>query len=202
MLSNIKRGDIFYADLGDNKEYVFSKIRPVVIIQNNFINEHASTVIVAPIISRIRRGKKIPTHVEISNKDSNLNNKENTIIIEQLGCIDKKKLLEKISTLNYKIVYEIEKALIIATGSEESLKDEDKITIEKLYEDFNKRYEDINKILIPTSNSVQYIEKGFKKSNSFINQIKGYLIGGIIGGIIGLVLPYLINITKILCKNL
>ncbi|KQC91801.1 PemK family transcriptional regulator, partial [Clostridium perfringens CP4] len=42
------RGDIFYADLPDQKGSEQNGLRPVVIIQNNLGNKYGRTLIVAP----------------------------------------------------------------------------------------------------------------------------------------------------------
>ena len=51
----IKKGDIFYADLGQNDYCVQNGIRPVVVISNNIGNEYGTTIIVAPLTSKIKR---------------------------------------------------------------------------------------------------------------------------------------------------
>ena len=60
----MKRGDIYYADLGKVVGSEQSGIRPVVVVQNNIGNKYSNTVIVLPITSRFK--KKLPTHVSIS----------------------------------------------------------------------------------------------------------------------------------------
>lgn len=60
----IKRGDIFYADLTPVVGSEQGGTRPVLIIQNDMGNRHSPTVIAASIASR--QGKKpLPTHIRL-----------------------------------------------------------------------------------------------------------------------------------------
>ena len=59
----IRRGDIFYADLSPVVGSEQGGIRPVLIIQNDIGNRHSPTVICAAITSRMNKAK-LPTHVE------------------------------------------------------------------------------------------------------------------------------------------
>ena len=61
---NIRRGDIFYADLRPVVGSEQGGIRPVLIIQNDVGNRHSPTVICAAITSKMNKAK-LPTHVEI-----------------------------------------------------------------------------------------------------------------------------------------
>lgn len=58
------RGDVFYADLSGIEKSIGSEQtgrRPVIIIQNNVGNMHATTTVVAIITTNIKR--RFPTHV-------------------------------------------------------------------------------------------------------------------------------------------
>lgn len=52
----LKRGDIFFADLG-------SKCRPWLVVQNDTGNMHSNRIIVVPLTSRIK--KQLPVHCVI-----------------------------------------------------------------------------------------------------------------------------------------
>ena len=61
----VKRGDIFYADLGTEEDSVGSEqygIRPVVITQCNKHNDHSTTYIIAIITSELKK-EYMDTHV-------------------------------------------------------------------------------------------------------------------------------------------
>ena len=61
----IKRGDVFFADLSPVVGSEQGGMRPVLIIQNNVGNHYSPTVIVAAITARIEK-PKMPMHIGIS----------------------------------------------------------------------------------------------------------------------------------------
>ena len=89
----IKRGDIFYADLSPVVGSEQGGIRPVLIIQNDVGNRHSPTIICAAITSKMNKAK-LPTHVEIDATKYNLV-KNSVVLLEQIRTIDKKRLKEK-----------------------------------------------------------------------------------------------------------
>ena len=64
---HIKRGDIFYADMGQVIGSEQAGVRPVLIVQNDVGNKHSPTVICAAITSRMNKAK-LPTHVELNTR--------------------------------------------------------------------------------------------------------------------------------------
>ena len=80
---DIRRGDIYYADLRPVVGSEQGGIRPVVILQNNVGNRHSPTVIAAAITSR--KGKhKLPTHVNLDAPVPGLY-RDSIILLEQLA---------------------------------------------------------------------------------------------------------------------
>lgn len=110
----IKRGDIYYADLGRACNTSEQKgIRPVVVIQNNSGNKYSSTVIISPLTSKLKK-INLPVHIYIL-KDNINNLKYNSVLLlEQIITIDKIKLTEKIGTLNKETLSKVNKALKIS----------------------------------------------------------------------------------------
>lgn len=114
----IKRGEIYYADLSPVVGSEQGGLRPVLIIQNNVGNKYSPTVIVAAITSQLSKAK-IPTHIELSKNEYNLP-KDSVILLEQIRTIDKKRLQEKISSLdNYKMK-SVNRAMLISLGFAET----------------------------------------------------------------------------------
>lgn len=110
----IKRGEIYFADLSPVVGSEQGGIRPVLIIQNDVGNKFSPTVIVAAITSQINKAK-IPTHVELSSKIYNLP-KDSVILLEQIRTIDKKRLKEKLSQLDYAKMKQVNLAMLISLG--------------------------------------------------------------------------------------
>lgn len=109
---NIKRGDIFYADLRPVVGSEQGGIRPVIIIQNDVGNRHSPTVICAAITSRMNKAK-LPTHVELDSSKCDIV-KDSVILLEQLRTIDKKRLKDKICHLDGDIIDKLDRALMIS----------------------------------------------------------------------------------------
>ena len=63
MERTIRRGDIYYADLNPVIGSEQGGTRPVLIISNDIGNKYSPTVIIAAITSRVRKKKKLPTHL-------------------------------------------------------------------------------------------------------------------------------------------
>lgn len=65
---NIKRGDIYYADLSPVVGSEQGGIRPVLIVQNDVGNKYSPTVIAAAITSQ-KYKTKLPTHISVDAVD-------------------------------------------------------------------------------------------------------------------------------------
>ena len=108
----IKRGDIFYADLSPVVGSEQGGIRPVMIIQNDVGNRHSPTVICAAITSKMNKAK-LPTHVEIDASKYHLV-KNSVVLLEQVRTIDKQRLNDFICHVDNKLMYQVENALKVS----------------------------------------------------------------------------------------
>ncbi len=89
-------------------------VRPVLIIQNNVGNRYSPTVIVSAITSRLDKAK-LPTHIELPSQDYHLP-KDSVALLEQIRTLDKRRLREKITTLEESKMKEINRAILISLG--------------------------------------------------------------------------------------
>ena len=103
----VRRGEIYHADLNPVFGSEQGGYRPVLIIQNNRGNRHSPTVIVAAITSRPKT--KLPTHVPI-NGIKGLE-KESCVLLEQIRTLDKGRLDDYIGRLNREQMLKVDKAL-------------------------------------------------------------------------------------------
>ena len=87
---NIKRGDIYYADLSPVVGSEQGGIRPVLIVQNDVGNKYSPTVIAAAITSRTDKSK-LPTHIDVFADKFGLE-KNSVVLLEQIRTLDKKRL--------------------------------------------------------------------------------------------------------------
>lgn len=111
---NIKRGDIYYADLSPVVGSEQGGVRPVLIVQNDVGNKYSPTVIAAAITSQQTKAK-LPTHIEIGAQNSGLA-KDSVVLLEQVRTIDKKRLKEKMGSINENSMKEINNAISVSLG--------------------------------------------------------------------------------------
>lgn len=111
---NIKRGEIYYADLSPVIGSEQGGIRPVLIIQNDVGNKYSPTVIAAAITSQ-RDKTKLPTHITVDAVGCGLS-KDSIVLLEQVRTIDKKRLKEKMGSLDITAMHRVDKALSVSFG--------------------------------------------------------------------------------------
>ena len=112
--TEIKRGDLYYADLSPVIGSEQGGVRPVIVIQNNIGNKYSPTIIVAAITSQINKAK-LPTHIEISANEYGLS-KDSVILLEQIRTIDKKRIREKMDCLDNNMMLKVDNGIQISLG--------------------------------------------------------------------------------------
>ncbi len=111
---NIKRGDIYYADLSPVVGSEQGGVRPVLIVQNDVGNRYSPTVIAAAITSR-RSKTNLPTHIPIEANGCGLS-KDSVVLLEQVRTLDKRRLKEKMGSVDRRAMQEINHALSVSFG--------------------------------------------------------------------------------------
>ena len=108
----VRRGDIYYADLSPVVGSEQGGIRPVLIIQNDIGNRHSPTVICAAITSRMNKSK-LPTHIEVDARRYHIV-KNSVILLEQIRTIDKQRLKELVCHVDRELMRRVDEALRIS----------------------------------------------------------------------------------------
>jgi mRNA interferase MazF len=111
---NIRRGDIYYADLSPVVGSEQGGLRPVLIVQNDVGNKYSPTVIAAAITSRVSK-TKLPTHIDIYASKVGLA-KDSVVLLEQIRTIDKVRLKEKMGHLDDDSMRSVNDALSVSFG--------------------------------------------------------------------------------------
>lgn len=109
---NVKRGDVFFADLSPVVGSEQGGFRPVLVLQNNIGNRFSPTVIVAAITAQIQKAK-LPTHVEIHASEYGLE-RDSVVLLEQIRTLDKQRLRDKIARLDDDLMKRVNEALQIS----------------------------------------------------------------------------------------
>ena len=111
---NIRRGDIFYADLSPVVGSEQGGLRPVLIVQNDVGNRYSPTVIAAAITSKLSKAK-LPTHIDIYASEVGLA-RDSVILLEQIRTLDKRRLKEKMGHLDERVMREVDLAITVSFG--------------------------------------------------------------------------------------
>ncbi len=111
-MKDIKRGEIYYADLSPVVGSEQGGVCPVLILQNDTGNKHSPTTIVAAITGRKTKAA-LPTHVTFT---AEFMKSESIVLLEQIRTIDKSRLDGYIGKLDKKTMGTIDKAIVISFG--------------------------------------------------------------------------------------
>ena len=93
----IKQFDIWIADLEPQRGTETGKVRPVIIVQTNLLNNVHPSSVVCPITTNVQKDSEI-LRVHIKKGTSNLN-VDSDIMIDQIRAIDNRRLVNKIGEL-------------------------------------------------------------------------------------------------------
>ncbi|RKJ38821.1 type II toxin-antitoxin system PemK/MazF family toxin, partial [Acutalibacter sp. 1XD8-33] len=111
-MRNVKRGEIFYADLSPVVGSEQDGTRPVLVIQNDTGNKFSPTTIVAAITSKSEKAK-LPTHVIVHADGLEM---ESVVLLEQIRTIDKRRLIRYSGKLSKTAMGRVDHAIIVSFG--------------------------------------------------------------------------------------
>ena len=108
----IRKGDIYFADLSPVVGSEQGGVRPVLVVQNDVGNRFSPTIIVAAVTSQLKKAK-LPTHVPIHADGSGLD-RDSVVLLEQLRTIDKTRLRDRVCHLDESILKRVDHALMVS----------------------------------------------------------------------------------------
>jgi len=114
MDTNVKRGDIFYADLSPVVGSEQGGMRPVLIVQSDTGNKHSPTVIAAAITSQTGKAR-LPTHINLTGNTYGLS-RDSVVLLEQIRTIDKRRLREHMGRLDDALMSQVDDAIAVSFG--------------------------------------------------------------------------------------
>ena len=92
----MRQYEIWLANMNPAKGTVVGKVRPVVIIQTDLLNDIHPSLIVCPLTTNINKEiKLLRVHVGKKNLES-----DSDILVDQLTAIDKKRLIKRLGKLS------------------------------------------------------------------------------------------------------
>ena len=90
---NIKRYEIYFADLNPTVGGEIKKVRPVVIISQDEMNKYLETVVVCPLTSKLHPPWRTRLQIKCANKNAE-------IAVDQIRTISKQRLKKKLDKLS------------------------------------------------------------------------------------------------------
>ena len=89
----IKRYEIYFADLNPTIGSEIKKVRPVVIVSQDEMNQYLETVVVCPLTSALHPQWRTRIQIKCAKKDAE-------IAVDQIRTISKKRLQKKVDQLS------------------------------------------------------------------------------------------------------
>ena len=111
---NVRRGEIWYADLDPTRGSEQSGLRPVLIIQADLINRFTSTVLAIPFTTNLRRAS-LPSCVLINSGDGGLAS-DSVVLRHQMRALDINRLRSKLGLGNDVTMSSIEDCSLLTLG--------------------------------------------------------------------------------------
>lgn len=108
----IKRGEVYLADLDPIVGSEQGGVRPVVVIQNDIGNKFSTTTVAA--ITTKDKHSGMPTHIHLDITNEPL--RDSVVLLEQIRTIDKLRLIKYIGKLSDTVMKQIDKAYLISIG--------------------------------------------------------------------------------------
>jgi mRNA interferase MazF len=94
MAVEVKRFDVFLVNLDPTVGHEIRKSRPCLVISPDEMNQHISTVIVAPMTTK---GRNYPTRVPCT-----FQGKEGQVVVDQMRTVDKIRLVKRLGKVDSK----------------------------------------------------------------------------------------------------
>lgn len=105
MSIKIKRGFIYLADLNPKIGTEPGKVRPILILQTNLLNNIHTSTIICPITTKVeKRANYLRVHLR---KGQAGLNKDSDIMIDQIRAIDNKRLIKELGEVSDNIMNKV-----------------------------------------------------------------------------------------------
>ena len=111
---NVRRGELYYADLSPVVGSEQGGIRTVLVVQNDIGNRYSPTVIAAAVTSKLNKAR-LPTHIELNAATYGLQ-RDSVVLLEQIRTLDKRRLKERIGMIETGTMQRVDAALLISLG--------------------------------------------------------------------------------------
>ena len=110
----VERGEIWLAEMDPTRGSEQAGTRPVLILQNDLINQFTTTVLALPITTNLRRAA-LPSCVKIAKGEGGLEH-DSVVLCHQLRVLDKTRLQRKLGTVSQQTLSAVENCILFTLG--------------------------------------------------------------------------------------
>ena len=116
----MRRGQVWWVDLGEPRGAQPGFRRPVLIVQDDLLNDSKlSTVMVAPLTSNLRRALAVG-NVEVTPRQSGLP-QTSVVLVCQVMSIDRSLLTGQQGALSQRVMQHVDRGLALALGLQQPI---------------------------------------------------------------------------------
>lgn len=112
-IKQVRRGELYYAELSGTVGSEQDGVRPVLIIQNDVGNRNSPTTIIAPLTSKSSKSA-LPTHTTLDRQYGLA--EKSFVLLEQVRTIDRCRLRSYIGTVDDKEMKRVDDCIRISFG--------------------------------------------------------------------------------------
>jgi len=111
---NVKRGEIWLANLNPTQGSKQAGIRPVLIFQNDLVTKYTNTMLTIPLTTNLKRAS-LPSCAPISKGEGGLLS-DSVALCHQLRVLDKSRLQQRLGVISQDTLREVERHTLFTMG--------------------------------------------------------------------------------------
>ena len=116
MTDQLKRGEVWLANLDPTQGSEQAGIRPIIIFQNDIVSQFSTTTIAIPLTTNQRRAS-LPICMLIKQGDGGLS-QDSVALCFQIRVLDKARLIRKLGQLSAETIAQLEEVVLVTLGYE------------------------------------------------------------------------------------
>ena len=116
MTDQLKRGEVWLANLDPTQGSEQAGIRPIIIFQNDIVSQFSTTTIAIPLTTNQRR-TSLPICMLIKQGDGGLS-QDSVALCFQIRVLDKARLIRKLGQLSAETIAQLEEVVLVTLGYE------------------------------------------------------------------------------------
>jgi mRNA interferase MazF len=116
MTDQIKRGEVWLANLDPTQGSEQAGVRPVIIFQNDIISQFSTTTIAIPLTTNQRRAS-LPICMLVKQGDGGLS-QDSVALCFQIRVLDKTRLIRRLGQLSAETITQLEEVVLVTLGYE------------------------------------------------------------------------------------